>query len=87
MLTAHPTEINRRTLLVKHQEVARRLDDLEQIRRVGGVEVAGRYSLQRGILQYPPPLPPLSCPKTSPRTSAYVVATADKIYRSAPGPG
>lgn len=42
MLTAHPTEINRRTLLVKHQEVARRLEDLEQIDRIGGPEIAGR---------------------------------------------
>lgn len=42
MLTAHPTEINRRTLLVKHQEVARRLEELELIDRMGGAEVAGR---------------------------------------------
>lgn len=42
VLTAHPTEINRRTLLVKHQEVARRLEELEQIDRMGGPEVAGR---------------------------------------------
>lgn len=42
VLTAHPTEINRRTLLVKHQEVARKLEDLEQIDRTGGVQQAGR---------------------------------------------
>lgn len=42
VLTAHPTEINRRTLLVKHQEVARRLEELEQIDRMGGSKVAGR---------------------------------------------
>lgn len=42
VLTAHPTEINRRTLLVKHQEVARRLEDLEQIDRMGGSAKAGR---------------------------------------------
>lgn len=42
VLTAHPTEINRRTLLVKHQEVARRLEELEQIDRMGGPQKAGR---------------------------------------------
>eukprot|EP00903_Cladosiphon_okamuranus_P012924 g12067.t1 len=47
VLTAHPTEINRRTLLVKHQEVARRLEDLERIARMGGSEVAGRFEEQQ----------------------------------------
>lgn len=42
VLTAHPTEINRRTLLVKHQEVARRLEELEKIDRMGGPQKAGR---------------------------------------------
>nr|AIT70056.1 phosphoenolpyruvate carboxylase [Scytosiphon lomentaria] len=46
VLTAHPTEINRRTLLVKHQEVARRLEDLEQIDRIGGPDVAGRFEAE-----------------------------------------
>lgn len=43
VLTAHPTEINRRTLLAKHQDVARRLDDLEAIERAGGPDKAGRF--------------------------------------------
>eukprot|EP00904_Undaria_pinnatifida_P002802 jgi/Undpi1/12522/HiC_scaffold_6.g02191.m1 len=42
VLTAHPTEINRRTLLVKHQDVAKRLDHLEQIDRIGGAKVVRR---------------------------------------------
>ncbi|CAB1120385.1 unnamed protein product [Ectocarpus sp. CCAP 1310/34] len=46
VLTAHPTEVNRRTLLAKHQEVARRLEDLEQIDRIGGPEVAGRFEAE-----------------------------------------
>lgn len=43
MLTAHPTEINRRTLLAKHQDVARRLEELEVIQRAGGPEKVGRF--------------------------------------------
>lgn len=47
VLTAHPTEINRRTLLAKHQEVARRLEELEVIERTGGVAKAGRFEAQQ----------------------------------------
>ncbi|CAN0359461.1 unnamed protein product [Ascophyllum nodosum] len=49
VLTAHPTEINRRTLLTKHREVARRLEVLEQIDLMGGAEVAGRFEADQAI--------------------------------------
>ncbi|CAN0391297.1 unnamed protein product, partial [Discosporangium mesarthrocarpum] len=36
VLTAHPTEINRRTLLAKHKEVSHRLEQLDMLEGQGG---------------------------------------------------
>ncbi|CAM9448933.1 unnamed protein product [Pylaiella littoralis] len=72
VLTAHPTEINRRTLLVKHQEVARRLEELELIDRMGGAEVAGRYEkmeAEQGL-----------------KRAVEALWTSDKVRRTKPKP-
>nr|AIT70053.1 phosphoenolpyruvate carboxylase [Sargassum henslowianum]AIT70055.1 phosphoenolpyruvate carboxylase [Sargassum vachellianum] len=49
VLTAHPTEINRRTLLAKHRDVAKRLEVLEQIDLAGGAEVTGRFEADEAV--------------------------------------